>query len=614
MKKICSLLVCCVVWFVGTAAAVHIIPDHLGDSHFTSGPCPNIKPLDGAACPNGADSCAAFYNPKLLPPGYNSVAYCSTVLAGTGFGAPGFTMMTMPLNAQEQAAFLKAAQKLESYAKDNITVVVEPYKVAFLDSNGNNNVFFLGTEFWNPVCAADAWLPPFSKNSPTIIQNPDGSYSYKNFPETYSVVLTALQAKNAANVSPMPAINFLPSQSQINVEWPTTFFGWQGSTDMGIFNLKRFLIGTSKNYPITPGAKPFTLCDSPSAMKMLGFAPYFRKNGYTIDDINAPRNNPFVTLPGEDSALLIPDLTNFPPPSSPPYAWIYDSSDPSVVSTQLPKAFYEKSANFWLPQLSCADPTQCVFPQGFNGGSDLIAAFNHELHHILGVMSSQYYKVPYEGTAIAYTYGTALYLLDLFDLDSDFVVSGYGHPGIQSYVDFTSAPRNHNPNEPSTITYAQTASGLSPWIQFGNHDHLMTYDVSDGTPQYFPLMNNTLGNPDGDIQAQRGYVYSYSPNVLTPVFVDPILTNLSEMNIVPFNVQATSFRGTISVDTIREYSELAAQGWSIDYSTLSDPYNTTSPVSQWYQTCFDANGVFTTAINTNCKFSVTAQDLAFLSQ
>src|SRR5262249_34862792 len=149
----------CLIWLVTSASAqLHIIPDHPGDSHFTSGPCPLMTPLDHAKCPNNTKQCAAFYNPSLLPAGYNSVSYCSQVLAGRGFLTDiGWTFMTMPLNAQEQQTFLQAAQKVESYVKDNVTVTVEPYKVAFIDSHGNNNLWFLGTEFWNPVCGADQY-------------------------------------------------------------------------------------------------------------------------------------------------------------------------------------------------------------------------------------------------------------------------------------------------------------------------------------------------------------------------------------------------------------------------------------------------------------------------
>jgi len=81
-------------------------------------------PPDGATCPNGASQCAAFYNPALLPAGYNSVSYCANVPAGIGFLAPGVSYLTMPLNAQEQQAFLKAAQKVESYVKDDQTVTI----------------------------------------------------------------------------------------------------------------------------------------------------------------------------------------------------------------------------------------------------------------------------------------------------------------------------------------------------------------------------------------------------------------------------------------------------------------------------------------------------------
>jgi hypothetical protein len=105
--------------------------------------------------PKWARKCPAFYNPALLPAGYNSVSYCATVPAGGGF-----TLLTKPLSQQEQQSFLLAAQKVESYVKDDVTVTVEVYNVAYLDSKGHNNIFFLGNEYWNPVCSrTDCSLP-----------------------------------------------------------------------------------------------------------------------------------------------------------------------------------------------------------------------------------------------------------------------------------------------------------------------------------------------------------------------------------------------------------------------------------------------------------------------
>jgi len=584
------------------ARALHIIPDKLGDSHFTSGPCPNIAPRDGAVCPGGAATCPAFYNPGLLPAGYDSVSYCASVPAGIGFESPGFTLLTMPLTTQEQSAFLIAARQVESYIQDDVTVTVEPYKVELLDSSGNNYRFFGGNEYWNPVCGADALLPPYSQQSPTIVANPDGSYSYQNMPETYSAVLNALKAKNALNQTPMPLVDALPSQQQITVEWPSTFFGWQQDTNYLGDAVSNFLVGSSGDFPIPADAKPFTLCSSPATMKMLGFAPIFYQNGHSIDDINSPQENINVTLGGTDGAIVIPGLTGHPPVNS-DMQWNYNSTRKPVINTQLPKAFYEKSYNFYLPSRSCADPTQCGFPLGVDPGADLVGVYLHEINHVLGVMQSQYYKVRGEETSLTYTYGTALYLLDLFDLDSDYVLDGYGHNGIHSLADFTLAPRNSDANEPATVVFVSNPADLTPWVQFGSRDHLMVYDVSGGTPKYFPLMNNSLGNPDGDIQRQYGNVFGARTGSL--VFVDPELVNMSTLNVVHPNVQGAILRSTIDANTIREYSELAAQGWNVKYSTLNNSvYSTVSPVAHWYQTCFDANGVFTTANNSKCKFSV----------
>jgi hypothetical protein len=584
-------------------SGLHIIPDHIGDSHFTAGPCPDIVPPDGAVCPNSATTCAAFYNPSLLPAGYTTVSYCAQIPAGVGFNLPGYTLLTKPLNTLEQAAFLKAAKKVESYVNDDVTVVVEPYKVDYLDSNGNNQILFGANEYWNPVCGADALLPPFSNQAPTIVENPDGSYSYQNLPQTYDMVLKALRHKNADNESPMKLIDYLPSYDEINVEWPPTFLGWQDSTDVASDLVSNFLVEPNSNYPVTAGTKPFTLCGSPATMKMLGFAPMFKKNGHTIDDINSPTYNMNVTLEGTDGAVVIPD-------SAP---WMFDSTAASVVNTQLPKAYFESSLNDWLPSVSCADPTQCQFPEGENGGWDLIGTINHELNHILGIMQSQYYKVSGEETSLAYTYGTALFPLDLFDLDSDYVVPGYGHKGIETYSDFKFAPRNNNTYEPTTIYYANSSADLTPFTQLGFHDHVMVYDIKQGEPHYFPLENYSVENPDGDIQFQIGYVNDNATNTQRPFFVDPMLINLNPLDVVYPNVQGgASPNGTIYVDTIREYYALAAEGWNIKYSTLRDVYHTRSPLAKWYETCFDSNGVFTTSKNSHCKFSVLPEDLKFL--
>jgi hypothetical protein len=292
MRKYCTLLVCCLACFINTASALHIVPDKLGDPHFTSGPCPMITPPDGAACPNGSATCPAFYNPALLPAVYNSVSYCADVPAGIGFNSPGYTMLTMPLDAKEQEAFLSAAKKIETYVKDPVTVVTEVYKVAYLCtfcSGQPNYLFFGANEYWNPVCGVDALLPPFSNQAPTIIQNPDGSYGYQGIPETYTPILWALQLKNAFNQRPMKLINYLPTVSQINVEWLSRMYAWQADTGLDAYQVNtNFLVGPANYYPIAANAKPFTLCASPATMKMLGFAPVFNRNGHSIADFNSP--------------------------------------------------------------------------------------------------------------------------------------------------------------------------------------------------------------------------------------------------------------------------------------------------------------------------------------
>jgi hypothetical protein len=348
-------------------------------------------------------------------------------------------------------------------------------------------------------------------------------------------------------------------------------------------------------------------------MKMLGFGPVFQKNGLSINDLNSPQYNQNVTLPGTDGALVIADLTVIPPKFVPPVVWMYDSTDPNIAATQLPKTYFTKSLNLLLPQLSCDDPTQCEFPAGVNGGYDLIGVFNHEINHVLGIMQSQYYKVGGNGTSLAYTYGSALFLLDLFDLDSDYVVPGYGHPGIRSTADFTLAPRNNVTASPITVLAAPSPSQLTPWVQFGQHDHVLVYRIDDGLPRYFPLQNQSIFNPDGDIQFQAGYAVNQANTVAQLILLDPLLVSLAPMDVLHFNVQGGLFNGSVDVDTIREYSELAAEGWNIDYSTLEHTYHTLSPLANWYRTCFDANGVFTTAFDKNCKFSVMPKDLQFLN-
>jgi hypothetical protein len=193
------------------------------------------------------------------------------------------------------------------------------------------------------------------------------------------------------------------------------------------------------------------------------------------------------------------------------------------------------------------------------------------------------------------------------------VVPGYGYPGIHSPNDFTVAPRNNNTYEPTTIYEAPTAGELSPWVQFGQHDHVLVYGVSDGIPQYFPLQNYSEFNPDGDIQYPVEFIASPA-GPLTEIYIDPNFVALPNMNVVHENVQSGSQDlSTVYVDTVREYSELSAVGWNVDFSTLEDTDHIVSPLAKWYQICFDANGVFTTAVNRNCKFSVLPQDLQFLN-
>ena len=425
--------------------------------------------------------------------------------------------------------------------------------------------------------------------------------------------MNSLKRKNASNDTPAILVDHLPTYEQINVEWPATFLGWQAASNLVSDEAQNFLVGTSGNFPITPGAKPFTLCASPATMKMLGFAHLFHRNGHDIDELNAPRYNVNATLPGTDGAIVVADLSDFVSPGSvDPSTYIYDPDDPAIVRTQLPIAYFTHSLNLALRNTACADPTQCQFPQGMNPGLDLTGVFNHEINHVLGIMESQYYKGAMEGTSLAYGYGTALFLLDLFDLDSNYVVSGFGHPGIHSFADFTKVPRNNDTFTPITTHVASTAAALSPWIQFGARDHLLVYDLRDESPRYFPLQNYSEGNPDGDIANQAGLVIS-SATSGRYVLLDPELLALDPLDVLHPNVQAADIVGTTLVNTVQDYSELAIQGWNIDYSTLRT-HPSRSPLARWYETCFDTNGAFTVAKNKNCKFSVTPADLKFLRE
>src|SRR5262249_34012945 len=148
---------------------------------------------------------------------------------------------------------------------------------------------------------------------PSITGTPEGAYYYDQLPQTYDQVLSALQAKNASNgANKMALIDYLPSYQQINVEWPSSFYGYSAVSNVEAYNLKRFLVAPAANYGIPSSWKPFTLCGAPSVMKMLGLSSVFNLNGHTIDDINSPAYNAFVTLPGTDGSIVIPDFTTYP--------------------------------------------------------------------------------------------------------------------------------------------------------------------------------------------------------------------------------------------------------------------------------------------------------------
>ena len=189
---------------------------------------------------------------------------------------------------------------------------------------------------------------------------------------------------------------------------------------------------------------------------------------------------------------------------------------------------------------------------------------------------------------------------------------GYGHPGIRTYSDFTTAPRHNNTYVPTTVYNANSADQLTPWIQFGSHDHLMVYALTDEKPQYVPLENYSVFNPDGDLQLQWGLVANAAGTKKNLVFIDPNLVSLPPLDVVQFNLQAAERDGITSVNSVWNLSEVAAQGWDVDLSVLDELHPSVSHLANWYQTCFDESGMFTTAKNKHCKFSVLPKDIAFL--
>jgi hypothetical protein len=66
-----------------------------------------------------------------------------------------------------------------------------------------------------------------------------------------------------------------------------------------------------------------------------------------------------------------------------------------------------------------------------------------------------------------------------------------------------------NSNEPDTALTITSLSQATPWIQFGMHDHLFTWLDNQGNFQYYPMMNYTTFNPDGDVHWNFAV---YTPN------------------------------------------------------------------------------------------------------
>ncbi len=530
---------------------------------------------------------------------------------------------------------------------------------------------------------SDLQLPPYSNKKPTIIYNPPphgtydpngngltdtslGTYSYVGIPQTYDVMVQALKAKNAKNPRPFALTPYLPSNKDINVEWSSTFNYTKADSNIIQNDVKQNfwinsfyalndgpnIVGTNGDllpYPPGPekGTKPLTICGSPANMKVLGLDKKFNTKSFSFQEINNPAHNPWVTVKGTDGAMTMANFADAPSdPSQVPFVvhvsdpkyfnWILDPASKSIQQQQLPIAFYTQrniaSAQSWG---ACDDPAKCVWPKGFNWGIDMVATVQHELHHLMGIMTSEYYKQALEGNGVAASYGNALFVMDLFILDDNAVakqkgdpfVNGNGQVIMTSASQWAKAPRSLDSNYPilnnsgsTNVRYDSTGNTLispppTPWIQFGQHDHLFVYKDKDSF-KYFSLQNYSSFNPDGDTQIVnykkiRGYNSTDDTAVgLNYVFIDPDITSQNQLNRLGQGVQANSIRGTADVATEREYQVLSALGWNVaPASPITRKYEAPAlaPTAKWYATCFDANGVF--HASKQCKFSVLPEDL-----
>ena len=626
---------------------------------FTSGPCPVRTPTAAeGVCPDAQSSCPVFHDYTLVPTGYNAVTYCSVVMSESIGIWPEATLYTAPLTPQEQAALLRVASRMEAYVRDDIHLTFEVYKSGALTGVGSPPLALaLATEFFTPICLADLDLPPYSKKNPVIAADQFGAYTYQSLNQSYDSFVRALQQKNARNKTHFALIDALPSYSNVAVKWIGEYSGhnWFNGTlavsnlqawSLALFEIGSFYFNADLGLPVpvetvgaSPGSKPFTVCSSPANFKVLGLDSLFNQKQKKFADYNAPANNPWITVPGTDGSLTTGDyptqivhgLPFQSRPSDPTYTpWMLDPTDSAVTDRQLPIAWYQHHNEKRQFSDACSDPDACQYPDGFNFGNDFQGAVEHELRHLLGIMSAEYYRQGYEGNVLGYAYGNALFAFDLFQLDSD--------SSVASRKDFNKARRNLDVNVPtlSSRIFSAQPNLNDPafsWIQYGSHDRVFVYPNGQGQYKSFPLMNYwDVGNPDGDVQfsSQRWLQFlpcafdstcSFSDDNLvsfTYRFTDPLMLGLPSTYEAHVDQQANSLRGTYGFASERDLEVLSALGYDVDFSYLqgdvSGPHTTkTAKTANWYLACFDQstgefrNGVMVNTANhgmQQCVYSV----------
>jgi hypothetical protein len=230
---------------------------------------------------------------------------------------------------------------------------------------------------------------------------------------------------------------------------------------------------------------------------------------------------------------------------------------------------------------------------------DFQGAVEHEMRHLLGIMSAEYYRQGYEGNGLGYAYGNALFVLDLFQLDSDSPVAGPS--------DFAKARRNLDVNV-STFSSIVTATFPNPnepnfqWIKYGSHDRVFVYTTGKGQFRSYPFMNYiNMGNPDGDIQASIQKWLQYCVGcahtddnlvAMTTHFTAPYILQLPATYEVHGDQQSNSLAGTYDLASERDLKTLSALGYDVDLSYLNGDSNgpgatKKARTANWYLACFD---------------------------